>query len=231
MPAPRTRTRRDVLIGLAALAPLAHLAGAASAQVGDADPFLSVSRTITGDASLSPEVAARVEALLADRVDGFADRLARLAEAMRGAGITREEVLGGLSDDQVEFALQVAKPWYLGYVGSPSSTILEDDAAFATYLQAQAWEKIVDQVPRPTYPGRAAGWWDAPPPGVDAPDMPDRIGDWTFHPGGPGGIVPPDARWRRYATADHGGVEAARRAKPDAGARAGADPDSVEGDE
>jgi hypothetical protein len=126
-------------------------------------------------------------------------------------------MLGGLSDEQVKFALDIAKPWYLGYVGTPSNFVLKDNAAFVTFLEAQAWEKIIDEVPRPTYPRGSAGWWVVAPPGVNAPAMPDAITSWTFHPGGPSRILAPDADWKAYALAQHTSIEEARRTKPATG--------------
>ncbi|PRY93807.1 D-sorbitol dehydrogenase-like protein [Hasllibacter halocynthiae] len=214
----RRPTRRDVLLGLAGTVPAVAFLHAVPARGQEGDTFMRVSRLLTGEDGLQADVAERIAGLLAGRIDDFPARLSGLADAIGAAG-TREDRLAALSDEEVDFALQIAKPWYLGYVGSPSSTILDDDAVFATFLQGQSWEKILDQVPRPTYPGRSAGWWSEPPPAVDPPAMPAAILDWTFHPGGPDGIVPPEAEWRDYATADHDSIEAARRAKP--GARTG----------
>lgn len=44
--------------------------------------------------------------------------------------------------------------------------------------------------------------------------MPAEITDWTFQPGGPSTIMPPDAVWKAYATAKYESMESARRAKP-----------------
>ena len=92
--------------------------------------------------------------------------------------------------------------------------MLKDNAAFATYLQAQSWQKILDQVPRPTYPDGSAGWWVTAPPGIAAPAMPGEIADWTFHPGGPQQILAPDPAWKSYASAKHQSIADARQAKP-----------------
>ncbi len=208
-------TRRRMLLGLAALAPAIGLSIPLVAHAqGDGDEFLKVSRVITGNANVSVGIANRIMALLAARVTGFAAKLDELVKAFDKAGGGREQMLSGLTDDQVGFALAIAEPWYLGRVGKPSDFVLKDDAAFATYLEAQSWTKIVAEVPRPTYPGAGAAWWDAAPPGVVAPAMPAAITNWTFHPGGPTQIMAPDPTWKAYATAQHASVDAARRAKP-----------------
>ncbi len=56
-------------------------------------------------------------------------------------------MLTGLSEAQVKFALSIAKPWYLGYAGTPSNFGLKDNAAFATFLEAQSFQKIIEFVP------------------------------------------------------------------------------------
>ncbi len=210
---PRSPARRRALAVLATAVPAACLARVRADATGDV--FLRVSRTLTGTEALSLEVADRLHVLLAGRIEGFEDKLDDLAGTLRASDEDRGDALAALDGERLDFALDIVEPWYLGRVGSPSSTILEDDAVFVTFLQAQAWEKIIDVVPRPTYPGRSAGWWASAPPGVEPPGMPDDILRWTFHPGGPASIQPPDPAWRSYAAADLDGVEAARRAKPE----------------
>lgn len=152
-------TRRAMLLGLASTLPMGWILQSTSAHAADVDEdFLWVSKVITGSEDISNDVAGRIEALLVDRVDGLTSRLDDLIAAMRATGQDdRTAMLTSLTDEQVVFALDIAKPWYLGYVGSPSSFTLEDDAAFATFLEAQSWEKIVDAVPRITYPGQGPG--------------------------------------------------------------------------
>lgn len=84
-------------------------------------------------------------------MEDFAGRLVELTNDMRTSnGRNRDAVLALLSDDQVQFALEIAKPWYLGYVGSHSDFVLGDDAAFATLPEAQSWQKIILEFPRIT---------------------------------------------------------------------------------
>jgi hypothetical protein len=208
-------TRRRLLLDLVTAVPAIGLAMPLAAKAADDDEkFLEASRVITGNATLSAGVAERIKALLTTRIEGFASQLGDLVKSFEATGGSREQMLSGLTESQVQFALKIAQPWYMGHVGKPSDFVLKDDAVFATYLEAQSWTKIVHEVPRPTYPGADAGWWDAAPPGVQAPVMPDGITRWTFHPGGPAQIMAPDPRWKAYATADHASIDAARRAKP-----------------
>jgi hypothetical protein len=208
-------TRRRVLLALASLVPVSGLAIPLVAQaVDNDDAFLKVSRIITGDATLSAGISQRMLDLLKVRIAGFAEKLDDLSKALGATIGARDQMLSALSDSQVKFALAIAQPWYLGYVGKPSNFILKDDAAFVTFLEAQAWSKIAREVPRPTYPGADAGWWDVAPPGVAAPPMPEAITQWTFHPGGPAQILAPDPKWKAYATADHASIDDARGAKP-----------------
>lgn len=207
--------RRRILVGLAGVVPAAlFLRPLRSWAAPHDDVFLRVSRVITGSEAISADVAQRIHDLLTARDDKFASQLSDLAIAMQKAGGSRVEMLSRLSDAQVEFALTIAKPWYLGYVGTPSSFVLKDDAAFATFLEAQSYQKIIDSVPRPTYPSGSAGSWAVAPKGVAAPAMPEQIKDWTFHPGGPSTILAPDPEWKVYATTKYASVEEARKKKP-----------------
>ncbi len=208
-------TRRRILIGLAVLLPPAEVLRSSVSHAGASeDDFLWASRIIAGTGSLSPDISTRIQHLLATRIAGFEASLTDLVTAMRAAGGDRAATLAGLTGAQVAFALEIAKPWYVGYVGTPSSFVLKDDATFATFLQAQSWEKIVGEVPRITFPNRGAAWWDSTPAGVTPPPMPEGIRSWTFRPAGPPAIVPPDPAWKSYAIASHASIEAARKAKP-----------------
>lgn len=209
-------TRRNVLFALVAV-PAAMLSSPGAFGTGleiNDGKFLEVSKTITGSGSISVDVAARIADLLRSRISAFDKNLAGLASTLDSVTGDRAVKLAALNDTEVGFALQIARPWYLGYVGIPSNFVLKDDAAFATFLEAQSFQKIIDFVPLLTYPGHAAGWWDVAPPGVASPPMPAEITDWSFHPGGPAQILAPDPAWRRYATDDHASIEAARNARP-----------------
>lgn len=214
--------RRRMLIGLASVLPVAELLRSSQVLAApDDDDFLRVSRTITGTDALSPGVAQRIHDLLSTRDDKFASKLSDLAQAMQTNDGNRAQALAKLSDAQVKFALSIAKPWYLGYVGTPSNFVMKDDAAFATFLEAQSYQKIIDFVPRPTYPGGSAGWWDVAPKGVAAPAMPEQIKSWTFNPEGPSTIMAPDPEWKVYATTQYASLEEARKHKPGAAKSSG----------
>jgi hypothetical protein len=164
-------TRRNVLLALVAAPPALLTARSAIGTVLDTDDgrLLEVSKVMTGTDAISADVAVRIGDLLRGRIGGFDAKLSGLAAVLRRVNGDRAAKLAALNDMQVGFALQIARPWYLGYVGTPSDLVLKDDAAFATFLEAQSFQEIADVVPRLTYPGHAAGWWDIAPAGVAAP--------------------------------------------------------------
>ena len=221
-------TRRQLLFGLPgfALTTSTMVAGtmaagseaaASSADSADAAAtadFLEISRTLTGSTGLPADVASRIQRLLETRQAAFSDRCSQLLATMRAAGPDRDARLAALSEDEVAFALQIAKPWYVGHVGEPSAQGFDDGAEFATFLHAQGSEKIMDVVPRTTYPQRRPGWWSSPPPGVDAPSMPREISGWAFQPETPEAIRAPAPQWRAYANANFDTLPQAREARP-----------------
>ncbi|OOY25636.1 hypothetical protein BMI91_04330 [Thioclava sediminum] len=216
--------RRRFLIALAGTVPLASLTpgfARAADSAAPSDAFLSVSRAICGNDSLSKETAARIEKLLSDSDADFAGKLDGLAKAFDGKD--RAAAIDGLSDDQTTLALSIAKPWYLGFTGSPSARILKDDAEFATFLEAQALTKVSDIVPLQTYPSGGAGWWEAVPDGVDASDLPEEATSWEYQPKSSYELQDPDPAWLAYAKGEADSVDAARKAQgADSGAGSGA---------
>ncbi|WBO21322.1 sugar dehydrogenase complex small subunit [Sphingomonas abietis] len=209
---------RRTLIALLAAPPLtAFLPPAILAQeTNAATSFLQVSRIITATDALTQGVADRVESLMAKRDHQFAGRLQKLS-ALLLQGEDRASALGRLDPDNLRFAIEIAKPWYVGYLGTPSNSFLEDDAEFATYLEAQSYQKLLREVPRPSFPPGSAGWWSAVPDGVTAPEMPTGVAEWSFHPPGRAAeILDPAPAWLSYVKASHVDVDAARKARPDA---------------
>ena len=206
-------SKRTLLLSLAAYAPLL-LPGCRSASgaatTGETE-FLRISRIIAGAGDLTPGAAKRIATLLGERDRRFADRLAGLGRALT-AGRPRDEALSSLKGDDIAFALEIAKPWYLGYVGEPSPGVLKDDSAFATYLEAQAYAKIADAVPLPTYPVGPAGWWADPPKGVEATDLPADSASWDHQPRQIYKIAAPDPAWRAYAAGEYATMAQARAA-------------------
>jgi hypothetical protein len=101
-------------------------------------------------------------------------------------------------------------PWYQGYVGEPSNSVLQDDAVFAIFLEAQAYVKVSDIVPLPAYPRGAAGWWKAVPDGVDASDLPIGADILDFRPRDDYQIAATDPAWCSYAAGEYDDTHSAK---------------------
>ena len=217
--------RRSFLIGAIAVPPMFSFLSSGLALAADEpdSPFMQVSRVLMGRNDLSPDVAQRIETLLQQRMPGYPQKIGALAQLLAPAvkdESLRNDLIKGLSSDETDFALEVAKPWYLGYVGTPSGSILKDDAAFVTYLDAQAYEVVLKDLPRTSYPPGGQGWWQAVPDGVNAPAMPERVIDWTWQPDGATGVIAKaDPAWRAYGMGQYASLEQARAAMPGAAAR------------
>lgn len=205
-------TRRDLLASLLALPSLAVFSDQSFASSAvNSSAFLDVSCVITGSKKLTLETANRIETLLRQHHAGFDSDLAKLHKALSGTA-TREEKLTQLDEHSLAFALAIAKPWYQGFVGTPSARILKDDAQFATFMEMQAYEKVADVIPRPSYPLGQAGWWQKPPEGVDASDLPKEAAQWTYQPFSNYAIKKPDPAWRAYAEGKYDTIEEAKAA-------------------
>lgn len=210
--------RRSFLIGALSIPPLLgflHSGVAFAAEASDT-PFLHVSRVLIGRDDLSPAIASRIETLLAQRIPGYSQKVAGLAHTFAPAiedPKQRNGLLKALSGEDIDFALAIAKPWYLGYVGTPSGSILKDDAVFVTYLDAQAYEVVSQDLPRTSYPPGGQGWWAAVPEGVTAPAMPQQVAEWTWQPeGATGMIAKADPAWRAFGMGQYASIELARAA-------------------
>jgi hypothetical protein len=203
--------RRTLLSSLASIPPFIAFTGskALTQESGSASKFLRVSRILVGGDDLTPGAASRIEKLLRARDIAFDSKLSRLAQSLLGGG-NRDEGIKRLGNDDLAFALEVAHPWYLGYLGTPSGRILEDDAEFTTFLEAQCFSKVRDFVPLRTYPPGNAGWWQAAPDGVDASDLPAAAASWDYQPRDSFLIRAPDPGWRAYAEGRFATVEEAR---------------------
>ena len=188
------------------------IASAEATSEDSSTTLLSVSRIITGTDDLSPAVAQRVQILLSARISGFVDKLSDLSKAL-SQDQSHDAALAALTSEQVDFALDIAKPWYVGYVGKPSNTILKDDAEFVTFLQAQSYQKFLDLWPRPSYPEAGPGWWVEPPANAGADEMPEAVKSWSFQPSDmPTTIKAPDPAWAAYVTKKYPTIEAAQAA-------------------
>jgi len=201
--------RRSFLISLALIPPAVYWSTSVLADGSVSDAFMQVSRIITGADNLTPGAAARIEGLLSERHPGFAAHLATLYTAL-AASPSREAGLSVLTGNDLDTALIIAKPWYLGYVGTPSGRILKDDAEFATFLDMQAYAKTDSIIPAQSYPPGPAGWWQDTPRGVDASDLPEGATTWAYQPLKTYTIAAPDPAWRAYAAGHFDSIEAAR---------------------
>ena len=217
--------RRSFLIGALSIPPvLSFLSSGAvfAAEVTQTD-FLKVSRVLIGRPDLAPDIAQRIETLLAQRIPGYSQKLAALAQVFGPAiqdPAQRNALLKALPADELDFALALAKPWYLGYVGTPSGSILKDDAVFVTYLDAQAYEVVSKDLPRTSYPPGGEGWWQAVPEGVTAPQMPEQVAEWTWQPDGATGVIAAvDPAWRAFGMGQYASVELARAALAGSGVK------------
>ncbi len=183
-------SRREFLIGLAAVVPATSVLIASRVMAEGEDALLIASRVIVGRNDLDPAIAKRIRTALSGRVDGFEQKVKGLAAAL-STGQDRDAALAALSSDQLDLALQIARPWYTGVAGVPDDTGFDDNAHFITYLGAQAMLMGSKHVPFPSYSRDAPGWWAEPPAGVQAPAMPPQVRDWTFVPAGADGPVAP----------------------------------------
>lgn len=173
--------RREFLAFLASAPPLIAVGANtawADASVPPAD-IQKVSEVLLGRAPLDPGVIARVGEVLARRDTNFAPRLAALAKAVGDAGpADRERVVATLSEADAATAIEVISPWYLGYVGSPSTVKAADDSEFVTFLDAVMYEPTADNLIRPTYARAGGDYWAEVPAGVMAPAMDPDIREW-----------------------------------------------------
>jgi len=210
--------RRSFLLGAISISPISSflLSDFAFADETQAGSFMQASWVVIGRKDLSPDIAGRIEVLLKQRIADYDQKFAALTQALSPAiqdEKLRNDALKGLSAADTAFALEIAKPWYLGYVGTAAGSSLKDDATFVTYLNAQAYEVVLKDLPRTSYPPGGRGWWQAVPAGVDSPTMPDRVIDWTWQPDGATGVIAkPDPAWQAYAMGEFPSLDAARAA-------------------
>jgi len=219
--------RRSFLLATISVPPLlAFLSPSVVFAEGVSDTsFMAVSRVLIGRQDLSPDIGNRIATLLQQRIGDYPQKLDRLAKALAPAALStrdRSTVLKALSEEDTDLALEIAKPWYLGYVGTPAGSNTKDNAVFVTYLDAQAYELVLEDLPRTSYPPGGSGWWQAVPEGVTSPAMPERITDWTWQPdGATGKLAKPDPAWRAYAMGEQPTLAAARAALSSGGNTAG----------
>jgi fructose 5-dehydrogenase small subunit len=205
--------RREFL-QFSALVPAAFLAGPAGALAADGrSDIMAVSKTIIGRDDLSAEIGARIADLLRNRIGEFDAKLTRLAHQLDTVS-DKNKAVEDLQGDDLAFALEIAKPWYLGYVGTPGGTVLTDDGTgFVTYLDARAYEVVAQDLPRTSYPPGGRGWWQAVPPGVSSPPMPEGVTTWGWQPdNATGNLAASDPAWVAYGMGEYPSLAAARAA-------------------
>lgn len=134
-------SRRQLLIALASVAPSAMFMTPALENISNAETgnFLKISQIITGNRHLNQAVSLRIEQTLLNRIANFSFKLNQLASNLLVPG-DRDTLLGRLSAEETDFAFEIAKPWYLGFVGHSKGNILSDDTEFETYLHARSYE-------------------------------------------------------------------------------------------
>ena len=159
--------------------------------------FHRVSQALTGRQQLDPAISQRLYALLTRQNPLFPQRLAQLAERLgRSDVLAPEALLTSLSEEEIDTALAIITPWYLGYTGNPATTRATDDAHFVSFLSALMYEPTADVTPRPSYSQRGSDYWQAVPDGVSAPPMPATIHAWgKASPRAASGIAQPQPAW------------------------------------
>ncbi len=181
-------SRRQFVIGLSALVPASYLLSPNALAQSTHSEILKVSQIIVGRTDLDPGIAERIEKVLSSRLENFAAKLSTLARAL-GDGSDRNAALTALDEANLELALKIAEPWYVGVIGNPAMFTYEDDAVFVTYLGNQSQKMVEHVMPLPSYSTGTPGWWADVPTGVTAPEMPGDILDWAFVPEGADGSI------------------------------------------
>lgn len=191
----RTFLRMMIASGVIFSVPVTGLSAMTGA--GSAHVFHDVSVMLTGRQQLDPAISQRLYGLLSRQNPLFPQRLTQLAERLRQSALLSSEArLSALSDEQVETALAIITPWYLGYTGNPATTRATDDAHFVSFLSALMYEPTADVTPRPSYSQRGSDYWQAVPEGVSAPPMPATIKAWgKASPRAASQIAEPQPAW------------------------------------
>lgn len=191
----RTFLRMMIASGVIFSVPVTGLSAITSA--GAAHAFHDVSVILTGRQQLDPAISLRLYGLLSRQNPLFPQRLTQLAERLRhSAPLSPDARLAALSDEEVETALAIITPWYLGYTGNPATTRATDDAHFVSFLSALMYEPTADVTPRPSYSQRGSDYWQAVPEGVSAPPMPATIQAWgKASPRAASQIAEPQPAW------------------------------------
>lgn len=160
-------TRRLVLAGILAsyvssFIPwsAAHAQAGAAAPVAAPDAFLSVSRLITGRATLDAAQASRLYAGLVAAVPQFSAQLTALAAFIAGNASTAEQLQTSLDTAKAPFAKLpgvIATAWYVGVAGSGVA------AHCVTYETSLMNVVVADRLKPPSYAYGPYGSWGSNP--------------------------------------------------------------------
>lgn len=172
--------RRELLAALVLTPPILALqTNTLFAHTSNRSAILNVSEALTGRSPLDPEIAMRVERILTKHDETFPSRLAKLASAIGAAQARdRDHTIASLSDENIDTAIEIIRPWYLGFTGTPSTSHMEDDAEFVTFLSALMYEPTKDNTVRPSYARDGRDYWAQTPAGVEPPNMDPNIREW-----------------------------------------------------
>lgn len=159
--------------------------------------LLRASELLTGRRGLDIGINERLWTLLCRQDEAFPTRLVRLMQRLNSQrSEDREQIIARLDEEDVQTALTIISPWYLGYTGHPSTTKAADDAQFVTFISALMYEPTRDQTVRPSYARAGRDYWAEAPAGVTAPAMPEQIREWGERsPAAVGAIRQPEAPW------------------------------------
>nr|WP_272907114.1 sugar dehydrogenase complex small subunit [Mycetohabitans sp. B2] len=118
----------------------------AAAQGNDAllDAFMTVSRALTGKATLPRDVGGRLAEALQKKTPDLAQRVQQLAGALAS---------GKLNDAQTALALRILQAWYVGEV----------DGMVVIYEQALMFAVVSDMLVIRTYCPNKPGFWASKP--------------------------------------------------------------------
>ncbi|MDF7673375.1 sugar dehydrogenase complex small subunit [Acetobacteraceae bacterium ESL0709] len=165
-PSTEKLTRRVILQSSAALAALLVFSPSLLAASSESSEFLQISQFLTCRPNLNPTIAARAYAALAAEDSGFAEKLRHLHDAIQQDNFTDMSQFGDFvtrHPDLQPIAMKIISAWYLGYTGTPSMNILQDDTQFISYEHALMYEPTHDATVIPSFSRGRTNYWVNPP--------------------------------------------------------------------
>lgn len=181
--------RRDLMIGIATIAAVGGvskvLAGPAAAPSPPA-AFVDASRFVTGSALADSDAVGRAWSQLTALDAGFAQAVATLATAIRGAGLRDMAAFlaSPLARDPGLLATvrTITATWYLGATGAAATATTKDTAGFVTFAGALMYRPTIGLTVIPTYARGGTDYWIDPPAGMPTPPGAARVRDWPTTP-------------------------------------------------